>query len=282
MRVFCSYCMRGSFTVAAEYPQRYTQTCIVTAVLCYIRSITLNLAILTKHNFQQALLDSLCVKPFCKTFCTHQISEGPPVNYQLVTPHARDKPKNITKVATKSLHSAYPGEYQFIKGLKASLSNNFQQHFLWISWRPKPDASLKATSSSRQLPSKVYMYQIQFWEKVYFRSQILERPSIDEFWNIFSVPVLPENVIFTFFRTCWSYSETYNTGTQNWSSIVQYSRTSIWDFKYTFSQFCFQHFSFCKLKLAWRQCNLVIVVCALLTHLLYKHRPKRMSKRMKI
>ena len=76
-----------------------------------------------------------------------------------------------------------------------------------------------------------------FSEKVYFRSQILERPSIGEFWNIFSVPVLTENVIFTFFRTCWSYSETYNTGTQNWSSIVQCSRTSIWDFKYTFSYF---------------------------------------------
>ena len=43
-------------------------------------------------------------------------------------------------------------------------------------------------------------------EKVYFRSQILERPSIGKYWNIFGVPVLPENVIFTFFRTCWCYS----------------------------------------------------------------------------
>ena len=50
-------------------------------------------------------------------------------------------------------------------------------------------------------------------EKVYLRSQILERPSIGEYWNIFGVPVLPENVIFTFFRTCWCYSEAYNTGT---------------------------------------------------------------------
>ena len=72
-------------------------------------------------------------------------------------------------------------------------------------------------------------------EKVYFRSQILERPSIVEYWNISGVPVLPENVIFTFFRTCWCYSEAYNTGTQKWSSIVQYSCTSIWDLKYTFS-----------------------------------------------
>ena len=72
-------------------------------------------------------------------------------------------------------------------------------------------------------------------EKVYLRSQILERPSIGEYWNISSVPVLPENVIFTFFRTCWCYSEASNSGTQKWSSIVQYLCTSIWDLKYTFS-----------------------------------------------
>ena len=72
--------------------------------------------------------------------------------------------------------------------------------------------------------------------KVYFRSQILEHSSIGEYWNISGVPVLPENVIFTFFRTCWCYSEAYNTGTQKWSSIVQYSCTSIWDVKYTFSK----------------------------------------------
>ena len=72
-------------------------------------------------------------------------------------------------------------------------------------------------------------------EKVYLRSQILERPSIGEYWNISGVPVLPENVIFTFFRTCRCYSEAYNTGMQKWSGIVQYSCTSIWDLKYTFS-----------------------------------------------
>ena len=44
-------------------------------------------------------------------------------------------------------------------------------------------------------------------EKVYFRSQILECSSIGEYWNIFGVPVLPENVIFMFFRTYWCYSE---------------------------------------------------------------------------
>ena len=72
-------------------------------------------------------------------------------------------------------------------------------------------------------------------EKVYFRSQILERPSIGEYWNISGVPVLPENMIFTSFTTRWCYSEGYNTGTQKWSSIGQYSCTSIWDLKYTFS-----------------------------------------------
>ena len=72
--------------------------------------------------------------------------------------------------------------------------------------------------------------------KVYFRSQILERSSIGEYWNISGLPVLPENVIFALFRTCWCYSEAYNTRTQKWSSIVQYSCTSIWDLKYTFSQ----------------------------------------------
>ena len=58
------------------------------------------------------------------------------------------------------------------------------------------------------------IFLFQDTEKVYFRSQILERPSIGEYWNISGVPVLPENVIFTFFRKCWCYSEAYNTGTQ--------------------------------------------------------------------
>ena len=94
----------------------------------------------------------------------------------------------------------------------------------------------------------VYQYCLKMWylrslehagviqkEKVNFRSQILVRPSIGEYWNTFGVPVLPENVIFTFFRMCWCYSEDNNTVTQKWFSIVQYSCTSIWDFKYTFS-----------------------------------------------
>ena len=42
-----------------------------------------------------------------------------------------------------------------------------------------------------------------------------------------------------FFRTYWCYSEAYNTGTKKWSSIVQYSCTSIWDLKYTFSEKAF-------------------------------------------
>ena len=72
-------------------------------------------------------------------------------------------------------------------------------------------------------------------EKVYFRSQILERPSIVEYWNISGVPVLPEIVIFTFLKSCWLRPEANNTGMPKWSRIVQYSCTSIWDLKYTFS-----------------------------------------------
>ena len=45
-----------------------------------------------------------------------------------------------------------------------------------------------------------YKWIFFFFEKVYFRSQILERPSIGEYWNISGVPVLPENVIFMSFR----------------------------------------------------------------------------------
>ena len=80
--------------------------------------------------------------------------------------------------------------------------------------------------------------EVKILEKVHFRSQILERPSISEYWNISGVPVLLENVIFTFCRTCWWDPEANNTGMPKWSSIVQYSCTSIWDLKYTFSLSC--------------------------------------------
>ena len=80
------------------------------------------------------------------------------------------------------------------------------------------------------------VYGDQDKENRKFRSQMLERPSIGEYWNISGVTVLPENVIFTFFRMCWCYSEAYNTETQKWSSVVQNSCTSIWALKYTFFQ----------------------------------------------
>ena len=91
---------------------------------------------------------------------------------------------------------------------------------------------LKGSQIQKTLPTSLA-------EKVYFRSQILECPSIGQYWNIFGIPVLPENVILTFLRTCLCYSEAYNTGTQKGSSIVQYSCTSIWDLKYTFSSLAF-------------------------------------------
>ena len=88
------------------------------------------------------------------------------------------------------------------------------------------------------LPLAFFKHQwwLKFLEKVYFRSQILERPSIGEYLNISGVPVLPENEIFMFFRMCWWHPEANNTRTQKWSSIVQYSCTSIWDL-YAFSKF---------------------------------------------
>ena len=76
----------------------------------------------------------------------------------------------------------------------------------------------------------VYQTLLISLEKVNFRYQILECPSIGEYWSISGVSVLPENVIFTF----WLHPEANNTGTPKWSTIVQYSCTSIWDLKYTF------------------------------------------------
>ena len=112
-------------------------------------------------------------------------------------------------------------------------------HFVWdtlyvrlifyidsILWKKYPLTHLVTSEKKKKKKKK---------EKVYLRSQILECPSIDEYWNISGVPVLPENVIFMFFRTCRCYSEAFSTGMQKWSSIVQYSCTSIWDLKYTFS-----------------------------------------------
>ena len=96
--------------------------------------------------------------------------------------------------------------------------------------------NLKCVTYTQPIPlSLTKLNLINILEKVYFRSQILERPSIGEYWNISGVSVLSENVTFTFFRTCWLHSEANNTGTSKWSSIVQYSCTSIWDLKYTFS-----------------------------------------------
>ena len=42
---------------------------------------------------------------------------------------------------------------------------------------------------------KIYNVAKQSREKVYFRSQILERPSIGKYWNISGVPILPVSVI---------------------------------------------------------------------------------------
>ena len=40
-----------------------------------------------------------------------------------------------------------------------------------------------------------------------------------QYWWIFGVPVLPENVIFTFFRKCYCYPEAHSTGMQKCDQI---------------------------------------------------------------
>ena len=70
--------------------------------------------------------------------------------------------------------------------------------------------------------------------KVYLRSQILDRPSINEYWHISGVPVLPENVILTFFRMCRCYPEAHNTGIQNGPIL---SKTRVPAVSGTFSEF---------------------------------------------
>ena len=74
-------------------------------------------------------------------------------------------------------------------------------------WVVHPQAKKKKLFGCPPPPAPNFWKLEKSLEKVYFRSQILERPSIGEYWNIFGVPVLPENVIFTFFRTCWCYLE---------------------------------------------------------------------------
>ena len=72
--------------------------------------------------------------------------------------------------------------------------------------KKKKQVILKNNSNVSSPYLALYMYlkfqTIILVEKVYFRSLILECPSIGEYWNIFGVPVLPESVILMFFTTC--------------------------------------------------------------------------------
>ena len=101
---------------------------------------------------------------------------------------------------------------------------NFAENLNWGNrFRPPPPCVVS-------LVTKNMKSQVKNREKVYFSSQILERPSISEYWNISGVPVLTENVIFTFFRTCWWHPEANNTRTQKWSSNVQYLGLEVYFF----------------------------------------------------
>ena len=95
-----------------------------------------------------------------------------------------------------------------------------------------------------------------------FGKSILEVPDtgtsqywwiLEHFWC--TSIILPENMIFTFFRTCRCYSEAFNTGMQEWSSIVQYSCTRIWDLKYTFSKDFF--FFLSKVQIKAEMCDAI-------------------------
>ena len=103
------------------------------------------------------------------------------------------------------------------------LVNTGTSQYWWILERP-------SIGEYWNIPVLVNIGTSQHW-------WILEHLSIGEYWKIFGVLVLTGNVIFTFFRIYRCYSEAYNTGKQKWSSIVQYSCTSIWDLKYTFPLF---------------------------------------------
>ena len=76
---------------------------------------------------------------------------------------------------------------------------------------------------------------LPYLAKVYSRSQILERPSIGGYWNKFGVPVLLENVIFTFFR-CGVIQKLTILERKN-GLVLSNTRVPvgpIWDLKYTF------------------------------------------------
>ena len=54
---------------------------------------------------------------------------------------------------------------------------------------------------------------VAVWENVYLRSQILERPSIGNNWNISCIPVLTENVMFTFYNVLRFIPQIWNAKT---------------------------------------------------------------------
>ena len=66
-------------------------------------------------------------------------------------------------------------------------------------------------------------------------------------------------MIFTLFRTCWCYSDAYNTGTQKWCSIAQYSCTSIWDLKYTFSKKISMPLHSAHVSIIWSKNSLLVL-----------------------
>ena len=73
-------------------------------------------------------------------------------------------------------------------------------------------------------------------QKVYFKSQILKCPSIDEYRSILVHQYCPVNVYLYGLEQAIFIHKLSNTQTEIWSSIVQYTQSSILESKCTLSQ----------------------------------------------
>ena len=83
------------------------------------------------------------------------------------------------------------------KRLYSTDSNEMWMYF--VSDYSVEEAGFQFEVTAANPDGKLHIFLL---ETVYFKSQILECPNIGEYWNISGVPVLPENVVFTFIRMC--------------------------------------------------------------------------------
>ena len=131
------------------------------------------------------------------------------------------KVENESQLAGAKLILRYSQTKHIISFVSYCCCNSSPARIFGTNWSISMGSVVKGS-----LANDVYnqLKKNENWEKVCFRSQILERYSISEYWkywNISGIPVLPEDVILAFFRTCWWHPEANNTGMLKWSSIVQ-------------------------------------------------------------